>query len=317
MPADASAAPTRPSTFTPAGCAGCLGIAIALPFTAFAVYLGFHAKSMADAGQTSQARPFALLAVLMVLGVLVGVVLPIIRARRAFKELDARKASAPEQPWLWRADWASRQIAGSYARQPGRRWLLAVAWNAIALPGAYVVTRQALATGQMAQLLVLAFPVIGLYLLGTAALFTLRATRYGTTVLELTTLPGTIGGKIGGTIRVGRVLSPGNDLQVELACVRRITSGGRYQSTRETTLLRVAQRVPAVGSEMGGVAIPFAFSIPGDAVPSGDQNGAGTVLWQVRARAEMPGVDYAAAFDVPVFRPADSGRQTAREVVDA
>jgi hypothetical protein len=300
-------APTGKSRFTAAGCAGCMGILMALPFIAFAIFFGSRAMSQMAHGQTSQGMPMAVFAVALGLSVLFTVIVPVFRARRALNELDARKSAAPDQPWLWRADWASRRIVGSYSRQLGRRWVFALFWNAIALPGSYVIAKRALATGNAAQLLVLAFPAFGLWILGAAVRSTLRAARYGRTVLELSTLPGTIGGRLEGTIRVGRIQEPPNSVRMELACVRRLTrSAGRSQSVRETTLWQNGQLIPAVGGETGGLAIPFAFSIPVDAVPTGDQNGSGTVHWRVRAGAEAPGVAYAATFEVPVFRTAAS-----------
>ena len=58
---------------------------------------------------------------------------------------------------------------------------------------------------------------------------------------------------------------------------------------------------------MGGAAgIPVAFAIPRDAMPSDPGNANDRVLWRLQVIGEVPGVDYSAAFEVPVFRTSAS-----------
>ncbi len=52
----------------------------------------------------------------------------------------------------------------------------------------------------------------------------------------------------------------------------------------------------------GGGGVPVAFVIPSDAVSSDPRQSADRVLWRLDVSADVPGVDYAAAFEVPVFR---------------
>ena len=54
--------------------------------------------------------------------------------------------------------------------------------------------------------------------------------------------------------------------------------------------------------------LPVRFPIPPDALPCDDHNSRDTVLWRLEVSAEVPGVDYASAFEVPVFRTAESDR---------
>lgn len=49
------------------------------------------------------------------------------------------------------------------------------------------------------------------------------------------------------------------------------------------------------------MAMPIAFRIPGDVQASDDSNPSDQVIWRLGVRAEVPGVDYQATFDVPVF----------------
>jgi hypothetical protein len=303
----ATAQPTPPgkSRVTAAGCAGCLGIVMAVPFLALAYSVGRQAMAPVARGAAGPDVRMLGFAVLLALTVLFTVVVPTMRARRQLTDLDARKGVAPDRPWLWRADWASRRIAGSYTQGKARGWVVAVIWNAMALPASYAVVTGALATGDRKQLLALVFPAVGLWLLGAAMRPTARAWRYGTTMLELTTLPATIGGTLEGTIRVGRGLEPAAGVRVQLASIRRVTRlAGKSRSVSERTLWQSGPLAPEVRREAEGAAMPIAFTIPGDAVPSGDENADGTVYWRLIARSPARGVDYAATFDVPVFHPA-------------
>ncbi len=306
MTGNVPAAPPQKSRITPAGCAGCLGVVMAVPFLALAFSIGRKALASPARSAAGPDMRMLLFAVFLGLTVLFTVVVPIMRAGRQLTNLDARKGEAPDRPWLWRADWASRRIVGSYGQGAARQWVLALFWNAITLPILYAVVKGALATGDTKQLLALIFPAVGLWFLGTAIRTTARAWRYGQTVLELTTLPGAIGGTLEGTVRVGRGLDPAAVVRVELASVRRTTrlAGRGGRSVSERKLWRSGELTPEVRREAQGTAIPIAFAIPSDAVPSGDQSAEGTVLWRVSARASAPGVDYAATFDVPVFHAA-------------
>src|SRR5438477_451554 len=50
-----------------------------------------------------------------------------------------------------------------------------------------------------------------------------------------------------------------------------------------------------------GMRVPFAFDLPADAPSSDLSKPNDLVLWQLAVAAEMPGIDYKAAFELPVF----------------
>src|SRR6185436_45729 len=55
-----------------------------------------------------------------------------------------------------------------------------------------------------------------------------------------------------------------------------------------------------------GMRVPFSFEIPAEA-PSSDLSApADKVLWQLAVSAELPGIDYKATFELPVFATADN-----------
>jgi hypothetical protein len=51
-----------------------------------------------------------------------------------------------------------------------------------------------------------------------------------------------------------------------------------------------------------GTRVPFQFATPPDSHPTDDQDFYNRFLWRLTASAELPGVDYASQFDLPVFQ---------------
>ncbi len=162
--------------------------------------------------------------------------------------------------------------------------------------------RAALREGNRAALIALLFPAVGVGLLVWAVRATIRRRRYGTSVLELGTLPAVVGHALEGTLRTPAGLRPPEGFRVVLSCIRRVTSGsGRNRSTSERILWQEERRATA-----SGVGVPVAFAIPTDATPSDPGRSDDRTLWRLEVSAEVPGVDYAAGFEVPVFRTAES-----------
>ena len=104
-------------------------------------------------------------------------------------------------------------------------------------------------------------------------------------------------------MRDARRAAPAEGFQVALSCIRRVTTGsGRNRSTTETVLWQDERRVTGDRRRRAG-----GIRDPADAMPCDPtravrprRSGGSTVS------AEVPGVDYAATFEVPVFRTAAS-----------
>ncbi len=298
---------TRATTATtataPAGTAvafGCL-VLFLLPFAGFGVYAAVMAARAARLGDWAQAG-YASIFMLVFGGVGLGGIAAVFAGRRRALEVQAREARQPDAPWLWREDWAARRITDGSRTQVWLAWGMAAFWNLVSLPGAIVAVRAALHGGNRAALVALLFPAIGLGLLVWAARATLRYQRYGVSRFELATLPAAVGHALEGTVRTPAGLRPTEGFKVALTCIRRVTTGtGRSRSTTEYVLWQDERQVPGTG-----VGVPVAFAIPPDAVPCDATRASDRTLWRLAISADVPGVDYAATFEVPVFRTAAS-----------
>ncbi len=296
-PAPRPAGGSAPSVWPGLGCI----ILFLLPFAAGG---GFAAVLAARAGLRSDWQQLGFLGIFALVfgGVGIGGIVMVLRGKRSAEAALALEARHPDAPWLWREEWAARRISDGSAAEMGAAWAFAALWNLIGIPGAVLGVRAALRQGNRAALAVLLFPLVGLGLLVWAVRATLRRQRYGTSVLELATLPAVVGHALEGSVRTPEGLRPTGGFRVMLSCIRRVTRGsGDNRSTTESILWQDEQRVPA-----GAAGVSIAMPIPPDATPSDPGRGNDRTLWRLEVVAEVPGVDYAATFEVPVFRTAAS-----------
>ncbi|NIR44239.1 MAG: hypothetical protein GWN99_08935 [Gemmatimonadetes bacterium] len=295
---------------------GCLTLFL-LPFCAVGIGAAVATARYAVVGDWAQAAltlVFALLFGGVGFGML-GVAYYGLRRARAARELQERH---PDEPWLWRTDWATGRIESSGRHRMYRAWAFAVFWNLIAFTVPIVVLPEALADGEKLALLILAFPAIGLILLGRAIYLTLRHRKYGVSVLRLATVPGVVGRALRGVILTDSWIRPADGFPVKLLCVNRVVSrSGNRRSVRETVLWEDAQRVTRAHQVGRATAIPVGFRLPADARESDASDSSDQIIWRVETSASVPGVDFGASFDVPVFRTAESEEPLTEEEATA
>lgn len=222
--------------------------------------------------------------------------------RRAARDrrLAERRAAWPAEPWRWREEWAGGPITDTTRQQMIAAWFVAVLWNTIALPSTVLAIREALRTGETALWFAALFGAVGLGLLVHALLETARHRRFGASSLELETFPGFLGGTLTGRIRASLALHELPRIPVTLRCVHQAAGEG---SPREEVRWEDQRDVVRTHRDGSSTVIRFAFRLPADAPPSTPLPAAEQVVWRLEASAEIPGVDYRAAFEVPVFAP--------------
>lgn len=230
-----------------------------------------------------------------------GVMLLGRRAGRAQKKRDARRELHPDQPWMWVDKWRTPRIAGE-ARST--MWLavgFAAIWNLVSLPILFIVPGE-VADGNTAALVGLLFPLIGVGLIVWAVREVIRHRRYGASTLELQSHPVPLGGRLRGTLIIPARLQA-REVQLQLVCVNRYVSGsGKNRSTRENVLWEDKQRAPArSGAGPGQTAARIEIRLPTGQPVSSEENPKNRIIWRLTATSAEPGVDYKAAFELPVF----------------
>jgi hypothetical protein len=215
------------------------------------------------------------------------------------------QASAPDQPWLWRPEWTARRIPDQRRNITTFLWIFAIFWNAVSFPVSFLVVRDWPKDQDPAVLLVLIFPVIGLGLIIAATYTSLRRLKFGVSVCTIDTVPIRRGHTFHGEIEMRGDAVPEEGYRLRLLCVRRIVRGsGKSQSVDEQALAQQEMRVSAASamrSPTGGVRIPFSMAVPSEGKSCDIRNPRDQILWRLEAAAELPGIDYAASFELPVF----------------
>ncbi|MCZ6918512.1 MAG: hypothetical protein O7I93_17185 [Gemmatimonadetes bacterium] len=286
---------------------GCL-TAFLLPFCGVGVVTAFMALRSALAGDWGQAGFLSIFA-LVFGGVGFGMLAAAWRGRHRVAAIDQRRAAHPDEPWLWRPEWAAGRIESSTRQTMIASAAFAALWNLIALPGTLAALPQYLDTREPQLLLVLIFPVVGTGLIAWAVRAAARYRKYGVSILELAHVPGVVGRGIGGIVRVSVPLAPDRGFAVKLTCVNRYTSGaGKNRSTSERILWQETRTATDFEREWSGrgTRVPVVFRLPSDVRESDDRDPNNRIIWRLQVDADVPGVDYHAQFDVPVFRTAES-----------
>jgi len=215
------------------------------------------------------------------------------------------QAAAPDQPWLWRPEWAARRIPDQRPTIAVFLWIFAIFWNAISFPVAFFVVRDWPKNQNPAVLFFLIFPAAGLALLIAAIYTSLRRLKFGLSVCTIDTVPIRRSHPFHGEIEMRGDAVPDGGYRLRLVCVRRIVRGsGKSQSVDEQALAQQEMRVSAASamrSPAGGVRIPFSMTVPSEGPSCDIRNPREQILWRLEAAAEMPGIDYAASFELPVF----------------
>jgi hypothetical protein len=213
------------------------------------------------------------------------------------------RSQHPGQPWLWRDDWAARRIEERRGAKLAVLWAATILWNAISSP-LVIVFRREWEKGNAAILLGLLFPLIGAMMLIGAIYGTLRRLRFGASVCTIDQLPISAGGRCSGAISLRGEPVTESLFQLTLSTVRReITGSGKSRSTNETILWQEQKSVPggAVMRAADGLRLPFQFDLPPDARSTDLRHPNDQIVWRLDAGADLPGVDYAASFELPVF----------------
>ena len=223
--------------------------------------------------------------------------------KRVFTDDELRKRN-PDQPWMWNPEWVSRRISDQSRAGTFLLWGFALLWNAVASP-VLVFLPDEIRKGNHLAWVGFLFPLVGVAMLINAMRLTWRALRFRDSKLILDTVPVPIGGTLRGTVEVPHVLTSVSAVMIRLTALGRRRSGNTTVSTischeereLEPGLLR---------HTADGTVIPIEIAVPADA-PATDTTGEQeNTFWRLSVDADVPGVDYHATFDVPVFQTAFS-----------
>jgi len=293
---------------------GCLAV-FALPFFIGGTKIldsGFHLH------RGDPAIPVVLGTGIVFTAISAGFIALILMGSRQSQATAQRRHANPMQPWLWRDDWAARRVREQSAGQRAALPVFALIWCAVTFPTAVIVARRSPTTPQTT--IPFLFAAVGVLLLGRAAYSMLQRRKFGRSVCEIERLPIEPGQTFSGTIVRRGAEVPDGGYGLVLSCIDRVLihrANRQSPQFADEVLWESEQRVSGAlaAPSPEGTRVPFSFDIPADAPSSQARGPNERVFWQLAVSAELPGIDYNATFELPVFTTAGNAaaHQAARQ----
>ena len=217
-----------------------------------------------------------------------------------------RQARHRDEPWLWREDWAAG-YAVPETRSLAMLWALAgVVCLLMSVPIGFQLPDEVLRRGNYAGLLALAFPIVGVFLVAKSLAALLRDRKFQNARLELSQVPGVLGGKLAGRLSTRYPMPPGTPVELTLSCVHSYASKSDKDRTKWQKVLWQDEATVTAVTDGRDSYIPVDFTIPLDVRETDGRDPDNEILWRLGAQARLPGLDFRMTFVAPVFRTAAS-----------
>lgn len=214
--------------------------------------------------------------------------------------------------WQSRKGWESAKIGSGARKGVWFFWGFAILWNTITITAIVPNIPRELASGNYAALVILLFPLVGIFLLYKAIRSTLEYRHFGPVLFEMDPFPGAIGGHVGGRIQIRnlnyRQAIEASEIWIRLECVYSYESGTGKNHSRKESIKWAEQGKPKIESLAQGCSLSFRFDIPDD-LPNADiERKSSYHFWRLTVKADVTGIDLNRNYDIPVFDTGASSR---------
>jgi len=248
-----------------------------------------------------------------------------------YKQLKSRKSveaklrikhQYPKEPWKWREDWAKGENWDYTTRRLIKAWLAVAGLVVFALAIPYI--KSAAAFGRFFE----AYPFL-VYVIGASIVVTIfiiarrafvettRAKKFGISGFHMSEVPAYLGGRMRGRVETTLPEIPPDGVAVRL---ENVTFGAGSYKQDENELVKVHCsmdiNIPAEELSPGaqGITVPIDFPISKEGLPyRNEKSGSNRMIrdrWRLIVTASLPGVDYRAEFQPPVFELGADGLVT-------
>jgi hypothetical protein len=292
----------RPALVDSKAAARKMATLISLPFAAVGFIAFIILLHDGILGGLTRDSAIKLASVIIVAAGFIVLVFGIIAKKTSMAEqLRASLLEDPDKPWLKRADWAGGRIKSLGIPDAKSYLIMGIVLTVLGITILSFVIPVIIRTHSYSDLVAVLFPVVGIVFL-TNVVFRIRASkRFGDCYFEMAQIPASPGGVLEGIIRTELPLKPEQKFGIQISCLRKIVAGaGQHRRADETVLWKESSvaKIPA-NPEAGGGKVPVSFVLPPDQ-PQCSQRGNETVSW--RLDLKIPGDNFHATFDVPVFK---------------
>ena len=206
----------------------------------------------------------------------------------------------PQQPWKWRSEWENNIVQ---ANTGSLRWfatVFAVFWNLVSLPIWFVIPDE-VGKGNYEVLIALLFPIVGIGMIIWAVRSWRQYKVFGNSKLQLRQVPVPLGGMLNANLILPEEVPGGTDLKLTLNCIRKTQSSGSKKKTSENIIWQTEQVIRVADVIGRYTTIPIRIQLPADQPPADVNAGQTGIIWRLMVDTDIPGVDYQASFELPVF----------------
>jgi len=221
---------------------------------------------------------------------------------RREREIERKRAEHPDQPWMWREDWAQGFVRSEGKISAVTSAVFALLWNLISWGAVIAFWPKLTKGGDKMLYFIFIFPTIGLGLLAWAIYEFSKHRKFGVSLFRMLSNPGVLGGTLRGAVEIPVQVSPRDGFKVRLQCVHRYTTGsGDNRSTHEDILWEDEKVIKKdlLSHDPRRTGVPVFFNIPYNLPRTSESP---NYIWKLLISADLPGVDYAAEFHVLVFK---------------
>lgn len=212
--------------------------------------------------------------------------------------------TSSQAPWLENKHWRNNRLVSNAKTTLALFWGIAVVWNAVCFAILFELFK-----GQQNKEIGSVFFLIGLILFIIAIHRTLRWRRFGVIELRLDPFPGSIGGHVGGTLLMTRLVDLNASYQISLECVYSYQVSDGEKSSRRENVLWSEQGVAKINPVSNGMQLLFRFNVPENLPEADVKPGKAYYLWRLRLHSVVNGIPLNRSYHIPVFKTAESSAQ--------
>jgi len=225
------------------------------------------------------------------------------RKRRAASLKELR----PSEPWFWDYPWNERKVTDEAGWNVLKNFFGVFVFGAFLAPFNYFVFAfKAAKMPAFPRVIIGLFDVVVLGVLLYAVYLTLRWLKYGSSTLFFHRFPYYLGEELDASLDGGRGFQGFEKLKITLQAVqvRMETRGSGKNQNTSAVADRIWSQVQELGPEemrLRGREFQIQFRLPPKPGLSSALSGDLPRYWELIVEGEAPGVDYRAAFLVPVY----------------
>src|SRR5262249_1963472 len=172
-----------------------------------------------------------------------------------------KMAEHPNEPWLWRDDWAQGYARSEWQPAAGMMLVMGFVFLLFSVP---IVMNFPFAAYPFKSIVVSFFPLMGFLLVGMSAVAHLRVRKFKGVRLKLSEAPCVIGGKLRGRLEIEFAFPPAATVDLSVNCVRSYVSGTGNNRTRWEKILWQERRTLPVETDGFTSDVPIEISLPYD-----------------------------------------------------